>query len=129
MEKIKSEFEYGIFVGVNRRSNEFLVADEEGIRRVRSIRRIPQEEKWSEDDLKCVKYAPWKRYEGDEEADAEVPEGVKDEERKGTDEKQQGVGESKDKVVYVDTKSKIPRSFKISRENVGRWKATTACSG
>eukprot|EP00973_Karenia_brevis_P094081 12420629-Karenia_brevis.AAC.1 len=75
MEKIKSGWEYEIFVGVNRRSNELLIADEEGIRRVRSIKRIPKEEKWSEDNLKWVKWAPWKRYEGDEEADGEVPEG------------------------------------------------------
>eukprot|EP00973_Karenia_brevis_P003516 486930-Karenia_brevis.AAC.2 len=33
MEEIKSWWEYGIFVGVNRRSNKFLQADEEGIRR------------------------------------------------------------------------------------------------
>eukprot|EP00973_Karenia_brevis_P058726 8178666-Karenia_brevis.AAC.1 len=75
MEKTKSTFEYGIFVGVNRRSSEFVVADEEGIRRARSIRRIPKEEKWREDNLRWVKWAPWKRYEGDKEADGEVPEG------------------------------------------------------
>eukprot|EP00973_Karenia_brevis_P024220 3344372-Karenia_brevis.AAC.1 len=33
LEKIKAKFEYGILVGANRRSNEFLVADEEGVRR------------------------------------------------------------------------------------------------
>eukprot|EP00973_Karenia_brevis_P014117 1919536-Karenia_brevis.AAC.1 len=75
MEKIKPEFEYGIFAGVNKRSNEFLVVDEEGIRRVRSTKRIPKEEKWSEDNLKWAKWVPWKKYEGDEEADGEVPEG------------------------------------------------------
>eukprot|EP00973_Karenia_brevis_P010362 1405449-Karenia_brevis.AAC.1 len=33
LEKIKPRIEYGIFVGVNRKSNEFLVADEDGVRR------------------------------------------------------------------------------------------------
>eukprot|EP00973_Karenia_brevis_P051198 7111157-Karenia_brevis.AAC.1 len=75
MENIKSKFGYGIFVGVNRRSNEFLVADVVGFRRARPIRRIPKEERWSEGNLKWVKWAPWRRYEGDEEADGEVPEG------------------------------------------------------
>eukprot|EP00973_Karenia_brevis_P048619 6749798-Karenia_brevis.AAC.1 len=127
MEKIKSNLEYGIYVGVNRRSNELLIADEEGTRRVRSRRRIPKEEKWSEDNLKGVKWAPWTRYEGDEEADGEMPEGVKDEERKEKDEKQQEVGGRKDRVVYVDTRGKIQRNFKISKEDVDRWKATTGC--
>eukprot|EP00973_Karenia_brevis_P081771 11337077-Karenia_brevis.AAC.1 len=85
MEKIKSKFEYGFCVGVNRRSNEFLVADENGIWR--------------------IKWAPWRRSEGDEEVDGEVPEGVKDEERKEGDETKQDLGENKNRVVYVDTRS------------------------
>eukprot|EP00973_Karenia_brevis_P059881 8335442-Karenia_brevis.AAC.1 len=71
LEKIKPRMEYGILVGVNRRSNAFLIADEEGIRRVRSIRRIPKEQEWGVDKLKWVMWAPWKKYEGDEEEDRE----------------------------------------------------------
>eukprot|EP00973_Karenia_brevis_P062009 8624313-Karenia_brevis.AAC.1 len=75
MEKIKPRMEYGIFVGINRKSNEFLVATVDGIKKSRTIKRIPKEEKWGEDCLKWVTWAPWKRHEGDEEADGEVPEG------------------------------------------------------
>eukprot|EP00973_Karenia_brevis_P018495 2535040-Karenia_brevis.AAC.1 len=71
LEKIKARMEYGIFVGVNRKSNEFLVATVEGVKKARTIKRIPKEERWSEDCLKWVKWAPWKRHEGDEEADGE----------------------------------------------------------
>eukprot|EP00973_Karenia_brevis_P035878 4950824-Karenia_brevis.AAC.1 len=60
LEKINPRMKYGIFVGVNRKSNQFLIADEDGIRRVRSIRRIPKEQKWGEDSLKWIKWAPWK---------------------------------------------------------------------
>eukprot|EP00973_Karenia_brevis_P070602 9814652-Karenia_brevis.AAC.1 len=67
--------EYGIFVGVNRKSNEFLIADQEGIGRVRPIRRIPEEQTWGVDNLKWIKWAPWNKYEGDAEEDGEVPEG------------------------------------------------------
>eukprot|EP00973_Karenia_brevis_P050571 7020756-Karenia_brevis.AAC.1 len=45
---------------------------------------------------------PWKRYEGDEEEDGEVFEGVTDEERKGEQEKpreKEGDGEGQEKVV------------------------------
>eukprot|EP00973_Karenia_brevis_P072590 10083313-Karenia_brevis.AAC.1 len=48
--------EYGIFVGVNTKSDEFLIADEEGIRRVSSIRRIPKEQKFGVDNLKRIKW-------------------------------------------------------------------------
>eukprot|EP00973_Karenia_brevis_P020484 2813536-Karenia_brevis.AAC.1 len=69
MEKIKSRWGYGIFVGGNRKSSEFLIANEEGIRKSRSIRRIAKEKKWSEDYLKWVKPDSWKGYEGDEAED------------------------------------------------------------
>eukprot|EP00973_Karenia_brevis_P056903 7916101-Karenia_brevis.AAC.1 len=55
MEKIKARREYGIFVGVNRRSNEFLIADEKGIRKARPIRRIPKE-KLGEIRMRIEKY-------------------------------------------------------------------------
>eukprot|EP00973_Karenia_brevis_P018397 2522653-Karenia_brevis.AAC.1 len=61
--------ESGIFVGINRRSNEFLVSTVDGIKRSRTIKRIPKEERWGEDSLNWVKWAPWKKHEGDEEAD------------------------------------------------------------
>eukprot|EP00973_Karenia_brevis_P038754 5349320-Karenia_brevis.AAC.1 len=89
-----------------------MISNESGILKVRSIKRIPKEEKWGDDNLKWVKWAPWKRYEGAEEADGEVPEGVKDEEREKKKESQESGG-SRDKVVYIETRSKVPRSFKI----------------
>eukprot|EP00973_Karenia_brevis_P047218 6553378-Karenia_brevis.AAC.1 len=55
LEKIKSRWEYGIFIGVNRRSNEFLISTIKETVKVRSIKRIPQEEKWGEDNLRWVK--------------------------------------------------------------------------
>eukprot|EP00973_Karenia_brevis_P014292 1946788-Karenia_brevis.AAC.1 len=56
LEKIKARMEYVILVGINRKSNEFLVATVEGIKKARSIKRIPKEERWSEDCLKWVKW-------------------------------------------------------------------------
>eukprot|EP00973_Karenia_brevis_P049102 6810516-Karenia_brevis.AAC.1 len=67
--------EYGIFVGANRNSNEFLISRINGISTCRTIKRIPNEERWGEDNLRWVKWVPWKKYEGDEDADGEVPEG------------------------------------------------------
>eukprot|EP00973_Karenia_brevis_P023329 3212314-Karenia_brevis.AAC.1 len=128
LEKIKSRCEYGIFVGVNRRSNEFLISTERGVLKVRSIERIPKGETWGEDNLRWVKWAPWKRHEEDEEADGEVPEGVGDEERKKKDHESVSGGD-KDRVVYIETRSRVPRSFKITEDDVDKYKPTPGCSG
>ena len=47
--KIEARWNYGIFVGIRRKSNEILVATSDGIKEVRSIRKIPVEKRWSED--------------------------------------------------------------------------------
>ena len=52
MAKIRSRWEYGIFVGVRRRSGELWVANEEGeIIKVRAVKRIPKEERWGDEGL------------------------------------------------------------------------------
>eukprot|EP00973_Karenia_brevis_P051562 7160645-Karenia_brevis.AAC.1 len=70
-----------------------------------------------------------KKYEGNGEEDGEVPGGVKDDERQVEKSRSQETGESKDRVIFVETRSKVPRSFKISREDVEKYKATTGCPG
>eukprot|EP00973_Karenia_brevis_P073577 10223296-Karenia_brevis.AAC.1 len=74
MERINARRQYGISARVNRRSNEFSVVDQDSIRKVRSIRRINVEKRWSDNNLKSVKWGPWRRYEHDQEADGDVPE-------------------------------------------------------
>ncbi len=76
----------------------------------RSVRRIPVEDRWSEDCVRWVKRAPWNRYKGDEFADGEVPEEVVPEILKPTS----GGGE---KVVFVETRKKVPREFWIGKED------------
>ena len=62
LEKINSRWDYGIFVGVRKISNELMVATAEGIKFVRSVRRIPFERRWGEDCVKWIKWAPWHKY-------------------------------------------------------------------
>ena len=57
-EKINARWEYGIFVGVRRKSNELWIVTVDGIVNVRSVRRIPLEKRWSEDCLNWVRWAP-----------------------------------------------------------------------
>ena len=110
--QLETRWAYGIFVGMKPRSNEFLVATKTGIHHVRSVKRIPLEERWGEDCVSWVVRAPWHRYKGAEDADGDVPEGVPVEERR-----QQEVGG--EKVVYIETKTKVPRDFIYYTEGRG----------
>ena len=42
--------------------------------------RIPLEERWSEDCVKWIQWAPWHKYRGAQDAAGDVPEGVLEEE-------------------------------------------------
>ena len=66
----------GFFVGVRRRSNEVMVVTEGGLEEARSVKRIPEENRWGEDNLSWVKWAPWRKYRDAVDADGDLPEGV-----------------------------------------------------
>ena len=74
MEKLNSRWEHGVFVGVKRKSGEVRIATEKGEETARSVRRIPEQLRWTLDSLRWVKYVPWHRFKDDEEADGAVPE-------------------------------------------------------
>jgi hypothetical protein len=76
LEKINARWELGIFVGVRRRSGEVWVAVKGQVISVRSVRRVPEEERWSKDCVEWVDRVMWNRYKDDEGADVDVPEGV-----------------------------------------------------
>ena len=57
-EKINTRWEYGISVGVRRKSGEIWISVGDKVLGARSVRRIPVEDRWSEDCVKWVKRAP-----------------------------------------------------------------------
>ena len=74
LEKIRPRWEFGIFVGIRRRSGEVKVVSKGGLVEVRSVRRLPLEERWGVDNMLWVKLVPWNQYKGDEYEDGEVPD-------------------------------------------------------
>ena len=76
MEKLNARWGYGLFVGVRTRSNELVIVDQETkeIKYVRTVRRVPEEQRWSADNLVWVTMVPWNRGARDSEADGELPE-------------------------------------------------------
>ena len=80
MNKINSKWDYGIFVGVRQKSGEFWVANESGIHKARSVRRIAVQDRWTQDSVKWVEYVPWNRYKDQQDADGDIPEEAADDE-------------------------------------------------
>ena len=123
LEKLNARWEYGIFVGMRRKSNEVMIATEEGIEEVRSVRKLPKEQRWGEDTLNWVKWAPWRKYKDAIDADGDLPEGVPVEERSSPEEARP------DRVVFVDTRERAPRQFYITMKDLEKHKPTRGCGG
>ena len=123
MNKINSRWEYGIFVGVRPRSGEVWVATREGLEKVRSVRRIPFEDRWGDDCINWVKHAPWNRYKGDEDADGEIPE-EKLAEDVEIERPERGM-----KEVIVKMREVVPREFQIRKEDAEKHGYTRGCAG
>ena len=95
------------------------MATEDGIRSVRSVRRIAVENRWSEDNVRWVKWAPWNRYRDAGDADGEAPERVLAEEP--------AVRREVSDPVYFKTRDQVPRDFQIRKEDAERFGYTKGC--
>ena len=123
LEKINARWEYGIFVGVRRRSGEVWIAAKDKIISARSVRRIPIEHRWSKDCVNWVSRVPWNRYKDAEDADGEVPEGVP------VDESAAGKEEKSERIIFVETKERAPREFYIKKGDAEVHGYTRGCGG
>ena len=76
MEKINARSGYGLFIGVRAKSNELIIVDREtkDIKYVRTVRRVPLEQRWSADNLEWVRGVRWNRGKEDDDTDGDVPE-------------------------------------------------------
>ncbi len=121
-EKIHTLWEYGIFVGVRQHSGELCVSVKDKVMTVRSVRRIPVEERWSEDNVKWVTRAPCNHYKGCEFADGETPEVVEE-----ASELKPVLGVAK--TVFVETTERAPREFHIRKDDCDDHGYTKGCGG
>ena len=126
MEKINARWEYGIFVGVKRASGEVWVATPDGIRKARSVKRIPKEQRWGPDCVKWVKHAPWNRYPGAADADGEIPEDKLVEAASGSAGPLLGGAAGR---VVINVRQPRPRDFHIRKEDAEKHGYTKGCSG
>jgi hypothetical protein len=122
--KIDARWEKGIFVGARSCSGEFWIAVPSGVRKCRSLRRLPIEERWSLDSLAWVKHVPWHLYREDPQADGDIPEdnAVEPEALPQTSR-----GNSSGIVIKV--RSLPPRSFQIRKEDAEKHGYSRGCAG
>ena len=75
-EKLNARWGYGLIVGVRSQSHELVLIDQETniVKYVRTVRRIPEDQRWQVDNLEWVQAVPWNMGTGDAEADGEAPE-------------------------------------------------------
>ena len=69
-----------------------MIATEGGLEYARSVKRIAEDNRWGEDNLSWVKWAPWRRYKDAVDADGDLPEGVPADEIKREEDKGGGIG-------------------------------------
>ena len=125
MAKLRSRWSFGVFLGVRSKSGEMWVAAKIGeILKVRAVRRIPVESRWSGDCVEWVKHTPWNRYRGDPDADGEVPEGKSREARE-----EEGDGGSRPAGDLWERKYVAPRRFRIAIDDAKRHGYTRGCGG
>ena len=122
----KNRLEYGVFVGVKATSCEVWVATKEGLQTVRSVRRIPVEERWNENNKDFVKHVPWNKSGEDPEADGDLPGALE-----GATATGEAAAGSMDppRVIVVNTKEVAPREFYIQKKNVEAYGHTKGCPG
>ena len=108
--------------GKKRRSNEIITATEGGFEYVGAVKRIPEANRWGEDNLSWVKWAPWRRYKDAVDADGDSPEGAPADEIKKDEDKPGG-------LVFVNTRESAPREFYISKKDADKHGCTRGCGG
>ena len=66
LRKLQTQWRFGVFIGVKRRSGEVILTTDKGeIKKVRSVRRVPLQERWQEANLAWVQHVPWHLGAGD----------------------------------------------------------------
>ena len=122
LEKLSPRWEYGVFAGVKVLSGEVWVATKGGLQTVRSVRRIPVEEWWNENNKDFVKHVPWNKSGEGPEADGDLP---------GAPEGVAAAAGSVDplRVIVVNTREVAHRDFYIKKRDVEAYGHTKDCLG
>ena len=73
MKKIEPQWQHDVYIGVKRTSGEIYIACEDrSVKLARTVRRVPESEKWKTENLDWVMHVPWNMGTADKEADGDA---------------------------------------------------------
>ena len=111
--KLDSKWEYGIYLGLNLRSMESYVSSANGVKKVRNVRRLAEEDRWDGSLVVKVTGTPWKPEDTSGKSDA--PVNMREHPVKGPEK----IEEATRKVLRL----------KIRKEDIEKYGATEGCPG
>ena len=60
LQKLMPQWKHGVFIGIKRSSGEVIISNDAGeVKYIRSVRRVPVEERWDVTSLAWVRHVPW----------------------------------------------------------------------
>ena len=98
-----------------------------GVLSARNVHRVPLERRWSEDSISWVRWAPWHTYKDDVIVDGDLPEEIPEDER--TSAPVTSSPSNVPQTVYVETRSRVPKEFTITRQDTVDHGRTAGCPG
>ena len=119
MGKAEARWVSGVFIGIKLGSGEKVVATEDGIIKVRSIKRRLESERWNEHEQRWINKFPWKPYSDSETDDVHI--------RPPLPVTPQGKAEIA--VQRERDGNPIPRTFSILRKDLINFGYTPGCPG
>ena len=91
------------------------------MKKARSVRRIPLEQRWCNDCVDWVTFVPWNKYKCDQDADGDVPEEKLREARE--------MVKGRESPITVRLKHMAPRDFQITVKDAEKHGYTRGCPG
>ena len=121
--KLDTKMLEGIWLGLSRKSGEYIIGTPEGIRKARTVFRVPEAERWDAMLLDTFKGLPWNLKPEDDEESGEMPEVIVIDEELA----QEGVGVEEKGMAVVPRRARLDRSE--VKKFIEKYGATAGCPG
>ena len=121
--KLTSLWDDGVYLGMKSTTGEIVVGNKQGVWKTRTVRRKPEDQRWSVDNMSMIVGVPWRR--NDEEG------------KKDDDEMKGGVIKLDGGIMEDAEKSQVrqvvdivpPKAFHTRREDYEKYGYTRGCAG
>ena len=121
--KLRSMWDYGVFLGVRPWSNKTWVATVDASWKVQRVRQRPQDVSWSSDSATWVRRTMWNQCPGEEQADEDILES------KSVELPQEMKDDLEEQGLTFVTKRQVPREFHMSEKDAVKHRYTRDCAG